>query len=650
MAIIILTLCLEFRYVRDGSFLASLCLCLSRIISTIVSCLLLFTGVLAGKEPPKALCIAQSALERAQEPLLTSSILSYAGNLLIALSTVNSPNGLLVQFAKGLIFVFPFLLFAMLSIISLLASPSFQNRINDPIPSCSVKVDRFQQVSTLISVATLVVALVIILQMSFLVQRLEPRSHASQSSQDLRWRSMIGFHLIALGIYCGAQIGVLIAFYLKPTVSLYMVQACDGIVTFIILVTQGWMIQRWRQWTCGMASPRAPERPISQVTAPRASRRLQKAPSSRKTRSQFNVESIHDERGQEMKITALAAALGLHEEMVRSRAARENQGETKASTPSFGLQIQEVPLDPSTSNRPGSVRSWHYGIALGYPSRDRFQESSIRLERASEGERSRSMIILTTPPLLSGQPFASNSESQNSDPLEYGFGRNILNGRRTASSAGSGEAKSPSPPVVESNTSHEDFAMQSLPRNQQDSRPTSFIPVSMNSGSHSSHGKLPSDTAPYRSSPLRHSSTFTRDEQAYERSSITAPSTPLLVDNIVSSVISFPNISVSTFKSAHRHEIQASQSIKSRSLTDLAAQVSPSAVQSSSYATPRTTPPHSPASRDQSPSPLSLDIGRVLASPGPSQAVYSTSDSNNLHPYAQGNGSLPPPGLHPFAM
>ncbi|PVG00888.1 hypothetical protein CPB86DRAFT_152494 [Serendipita vermifera] len=123
MAIIILTLCLEFRYVRDGSFLASLCLCLSRIISTIVSCLLLFTGVLAGKEPPKALCIAQSALERAQEPLLTSSVLSYAGNLLIALSTVNSPNGLLVQFAKGLIFVFPFLLFAMLSIISLLVGP-----------------------------------------------------------------------------------------------------------------------------------------------------------------------------------------------------------------------------------------------------------------------------------------------------------------------------------------------------------------------------------------------------------------------------------------------------------------------------------------------------------------------------------------------
>ncbi|CAG8685969.1 11452_t:CDS:2, partial [Acaulospora colombiana] len=40
----------------------------------------LFTGVLAGKEPPKSLCIAQSALERAQEPLLTSSVLSYAGN------------------------------------------------------------------------------------------------------------------------------------------------------------------------------------------------------------------------------------------------------------------------------------------------------------------------------------------------------------------------------------------------------------------------------------------------------------------------------------------------------------------------------------------------------------------------------------------
>jgi hypothetical protein len=431
-----------------------------------------------------------------------------------------------------------------------------------------------------------------------------------------------------------------------------MVQACDGIVTFIILVSQGWMIQRWRQWTCGMTSPRTSERPVSerpvsQVTAPRASRRLQKAPSSRKQRSQYNVESVHDDGRQEIKIDALAAALGLHEEMLRPTSGREHLGETKASTPSFGLQIQEPPQDPSTSHdhrRPSSVRSWHYGIALGHPSRDRLQESSIRLDRASEGERSRSMIILTTPPLLTGEPFASNADSQSSDLVEYGFGRNIFN-RRTASLAGSGEAKTPSPPIVESNPSHEDFSMQPLTPSQQNSRPTSFVPLSMNSGSHSSHGKLPSDTAPYRASPLRHSITPTQDELLYERPSTTGPSPPLLVDNIVSSVISLPNISVSTFKSAHRNEFQGNQSLKSRSLTDVAAQVSPSP-----YASPRTSPPQSPASRDQTPSPLSLDIGRVLSSPDPSQAAYSTSNGNNLHPYAQRKGSLQPPGLHPYAM
>lgn len=94
MTIMILTLCLEIRRLREGLFLVAICS--SRVISAVVSSLLcvpfqirggqlthrahesLFSGSMTGKKPSETLCIVQSGLHNAQTPFISYTVFSYA--------------------------------------------------------------------------------------------------------------------------------------------------------------------------------------------------------------------------------------------------------------------------------------------------------------------------------------------------------------------------------------------------------------------------------------------------------------------------------------------------------------------------------------------------------------------------------------------
>lgn len=423
-----------------------------------------------------------------------------------------------------------------------------------------------------------------------------------------------------------------------------MVDAADSIIIFVILASQPWLfINQGKQVT----SKDVP----TNVTGPEHAadrqhdsflQRVSEYPSVVDIRSP-NPRPVVEQR---RKLRALSMALGLAENDPYTRYHPEPEKRATVIMP----EIEHHPYSVGAHNMGSklSLKSVEYGVALGHPSRDASVQHSLEAEHGTPNHgRAASLVIISTPSEGSSHAIhlpleeeASALERQRRVPLSP-LATNGLNGSHWKPRL----ASDISPPYSAPPTFDRTKRGHDLPH-----RP-SYLAISMESSSPST-SPLPArnirtsaDTYSLQPPSVAHSHHLTSTQElstgeasSYEASD--ASSSPhILVDDIASSVLSWPNISRSTLAfPQHRFADTGTPTSVGFSHSSF---TSESRWRQYNAGSPE-EPPHPLFMREDTPSPLSLNdqagsIGGHTFGESPVERRF--------HPYTRGPSPLRPPGL-----
>ncbi|KIM32179.1 hypothetical protein M408DRAFT_215072 [Serendipita vermifera MAFF 305830] len=648
MIITFFILCLNLRRTHDGPFLLSMALCVSRIISPIISCLLLFSGSITGTNTvSQSLCVVQSGLHASLAPLIACSTLSYSLNVLLIIPPPSMLMGTVATSTLTVLLLFPFLTFAALGVVSALIASQNPGIVNIRLFYCFLDQKEIKRCSAIIAAVALLATITTITGILYKLNR--RRKNPSLQASGSRWLEDIVLQIICLGLYAILQLGFLIANSITPIVAADIADATDSIIIFVILATQPWLFKGLLK-----KSPPPSAAPPTTITRPEHPfnrqhdsflRRVSEYPSV------IDIEYTDTRRGidQTRRLRALSVALGLAENDPYTRYHPPDQ-EKRTTVIKPELEHHPYSIDPNQMGSKLSLKSVEYGVALGHPSRDASVQHGFDLEHGTPNHgRAASLIIISTSSDGSSHALhlpldddAPSSERHRRTPLSQLVTNGSNNSHRHPH-----RLSDSSPPY-----SAPLLGPERVKQFQDRPRRRSFLEISVESASpttspwqtqylqtsvdhESSIAHSSSETRPYLVAETR---TSTEEGGPYGLSG-SSSSTGILVDDIMSSVLSWPNISRSTV-AISQHHISNTRTPTSVEYSYPSPGSDPRWLQ---YASSSPEPPHPSFLREETPSPLSLN-GQAGSSGGHTFGE-SPVNERRLHPYTRGPSPLRPPGL-----
>ncbi|KAG8824636.1 hypothetical protein FRC19_001358 [Serendipita sp. 401] len=599
--IIAVMLTVERRRCKQGAWFAAFTVILSRLTSVIVSCLLLFSGAIDKNSTSGAVCIAQSGLHTALPPLLSYTTLSYI--LITALLVCRySPVKHIIAFQTGkvVLLALPFIIFAVIAVISSLLAEDTPSRVKTSIFYCyldNISLNRFSVIS---SICALIISIALIGLIAPMTRNKRVDLHGVAPA------------LLCWAVYSAAWTGLLFTQCFKTFMAADVLSAADGIIVSIFLA-----IQRPTIIACvgGLEQLEAVERAGDAIedttTTPQPIINVSAT-------VDVSVSPPRQDLSPAAKMRALSIALGLAPS--ESELQRRHSGEETRPPKSPGFIAHPYATEnkqPSFS----SLKSIQYGMALGHPSRDVSRNVTPAFINASSEEAVERSMEIILPDLASTPSPAEKIQMDDLNGQGYGRASRLLATLRVHGST---------PSIIESalaSTMDDKSSPRSRPASAFRQHP---LPSSIFLDNRS---QAPTPASAFHPSPylLRRILTPSRPHTSSEmHSDYSHPSEPvtgtessgrILAESIEDSVLSWPDLSGTG--SPNPNQVPALGSTSDHGTLGYRFPISTSHQSSIENSTEYVPPPS--LARESSPSPLRLDDGY------PSVASTTPRDRPGIH-------------------